>query len=662
MIIKQLTLATLDTGTLDFGFVGENEHIKFVIKCDSVFDEYPTATASLLIKAPDNTIYPKTVEVEGYNVGWVITASDTAYPGSGQIQLTFSEDGAVVKTVIANTNIKDSLVGDDPPPDPIADWISNANQILNKVDGMTATAESLPSGDDPSVTVETVDGHYNLEFGIPAGDPGDPTEIIDDTAGVGDTTKVWSANKSATDLSELKSAIDSKAPVILRDASGDIVTFADGADNMPLKECVVQIDPVQSGSGDPSPTNVRPITGWTGANVYKSAILYEFYRGGIGDNDGQPSTSTTRMRTLEWIPYNGETTLTFIGVGMETDDRVRRIYWYDSSKTFISSNTLDSGVKQLPYTYSGFTAPTGAAYFRLVMQKSDNTQVISYSGKYLAVNPAAYPISWQTVAGTVYKGTINPLTGTLTVSFLKQNLFGEGITVERKSTNTTGLGRFTVSGITGIVIASNSQPSTLICNAYKTVSNNQTYAKNDGIGTYSSAGTVVIYDTNHNEDTAETFAAYLESIGAYVVYPLITPLTYQLDPVQITTLRESNLWADTGAISITYPADTQTYVDSAISTATDPDGNVVTVSGSTPSITGESGKRYVCGTVDSISITPPQTGIVDIVFSSGTTPTVLTVPNTVLFPAWFNPANLSASSTYEINVMDGVYGAVSVWS
>ena len=65
MIIKQLTLATLDTGTLDFGFVGENEHIKYVIKCDSVFDEYPTATASLLIKAPDNTIYPKVVEVEG---------------------------------------------------------------------------------------------------------------------------------------------------------------------------------------------------------------------------------------------------------------------------------------------------------------------------------------------------------------------------------------------------------------------------------------------------------------------------------------------------------------------------------------------------------------------------------------------------------------------
>lgn len=34
-----------------------------------------------------------------------------------------------------------------------------------------------------------------------------------------------------------------------------------------LDTVTVNISPVQSGSGDPSPTNVRPISGWTGANV-----------------------------------------------------------------------------------------------------------------------------------------------------------------------------------------------------------------------------------------------------------------------------------------------------------------------------------------------------------------------------------------------------------
>ena len=282
----------------------------------------------------------------------------------------------------------------------------------------------------------------------------------------------------------------------------------------------------------------------------------------------------------------------------------------------------------------------------------------SVAHDYTPYTGTVYPISWQTVAGTVYGGTLDVVTGVLTVSFLKQNLFGEGVSVSRKTTNTSGVYRFAVSGVTGIVIPGNSVKSTLICNTYKTRTNNQTYAGNTGVGAYEKANTVVIYDTNHNTDTAETFAAYLESIGAYVVYPLITPLTYQLDPVQITTLLgENNIWADTGAIAVTYASDTKAYIDAA----TDPDGNVVTVTGSAPSITGESGKRYVCGTVDSISITPPSTGIVDVVFSSGTTPAVLTVPSSVKFPGWFNSASLDASTKYEINIMDGTDGVVMAW-
>ena len=46
-----------------------------------------------------------------------------------------------------------------------------------------------------------------LSLGIPKGDPG--SVPIDDTAGVGDTTKVWSADKTATEFSDVKSAIDS---------------------------------------------------------------------------------------------------------------------------------------------------------------------------------------------------------------------------------------------------------------------------------------------------------------------------------------------------------------------------------------------------------------------------------------------------------------------
>lgn len=54
------------------------------------------------------------------------------------------------------------------------------------------------------------------------------------------------------------------------DVSGRVVSFHAGAAGLPLEKCVVQIEPVQEGSGDPSPDNVRPITGWTDVKVYRA--------------------------------------------------------------------------------------------------------------------------------------------------------------------------------------------------------------------------------------------------------------------------------------------------------------------------------------------------------------------------------------------------------
>lgn len=43
---------------------------------------------------------------------------------------------------------------------------------------------------------------------IPKGDPGDPTELIDDTAGSGTTGKTWSADKLETETNELKTEMN----------------------------------------------------------------------------------------------------------------------------------------------------------------------------------------------------------------------------------------------------------------------------------------------------------------------------------------------------------------------------------------------------------------------------------------------------------------------
>ena len=92
---------------------------------------------------------------------------------------------------------------------------------------------------------------------------------------------------------------------------------------------------------------------------------------------------------------------------------------------------------------------------------------------------------------------------------------------------------------------------------------------------------------------------------------------------------------------------------------------VETVSGTTPTITGQPNTRYGCGEVSTISITPPAAGSISVRFTSGSTATVLSVPDSgasaVIWPEWFDATSLEADTIYEIMIEDGIYGMVMSW-
>lgn len=91
-----------------------------------------------------------------------------------------------------------------------------------------------------------------------------------------------------------------------------------------------------------------------------------------------------------------------------------------------------------------------------------------------------------------------------------------------------------------------------------------------------------------------------------------------------------------------------------------------TVSGSTPSITAKAGVQYVCGEVSTLDIILPASGIVDVVFTSGSTPTVLTVtPPTGVTVKWangFDQTALEANTTYEIRILNGQFATATAWN
>jgi hypothetical protein len=84
----------------------------------------------------------------------------------------------------------------------------------------------------------------------------------------------------------------------------------------------------------------------------------------------------------------------------------------------------------------------------------------------------------------------------------------------------------------------------------------------------------------------------------------------------------------------------------------------ITVSGTDPVIQATRNTRYMCGEVLSLSFTPCATGICEVIFTAGSTLPVITLPATVKMPEWFE---IETDHTYDISIVDGVYGAVMVW-
>ena len=109
----------------------------------------------------------------------------------------------------------------------------------------------------------------------------------------------------------------------------------------------------------------------------------------------------------------------------------------------------------------------------------------------------------------------------------------------------------------------------------------------------------------------------------------------------------------------TYTEEAKTAIKQMLGVVDSYDSLVVNVTGTDPVITAQPSYRYNCGEVTSLTITPPSSGTIDFIFTSGTTPTVLDLPNTVKMPPWW--IGVEANTTYEMCITDGVYCGVMSW-
>ena len=257
-----LRLEDMKTTIINMGYVGENEHKQIRFDGKKMFQEYPNASVSLTVCPACGEAYPATIERDGDFVLWTITDSDLVAEGCGEIQLTFTESPHIAKSYICRTKVLRSLVPTGDIPSGLDDFITRADTLLEELEdaipegGTTGQVLAKKSNDDfdtewvdqtggggtgdytdltnkPQIGGVTLTGNKTLHdlgaateeavgakytkpaSGIPASDMADGvipvlTDLIDDTAGDGDTDKVWSADKSADTVQSVLSEISQK--------------------------------------------------------------------------------------------------------------------------------------------------------------------------------------------------------------------------------------------------------------------------------------------------------------------------------------------------------------------------------------------------------------------------------------------------------------------
>jgi hypothetical protein len=263
---------------------------------------------------------------------------------------------------------------------------------------------------------------------------------------IGSLTTLTTSDKSS--VVGAVNEIASYTPVYGNTASGAIATF-DTSLALPLQDCTIDINAVQEGSGTPSPDNVRPITGFTGANIH------------VADNE-------------------------------------------------------------TPHIIDNVTA-----------------------------------ISWQSEAGTVYGGLLDVTSGVLTVTWALSTITGDDVSSAIKESNL-----YRVFLATSKCQMQTDYPNT-ISNKYTCRTTYTNVRDNDNSFALNNVNGEQIIIRDDTITSPTDLKDSLNNEPLTFIYPLATPVTYQLTPTQISAIvGTNNVFTDTnGNTSVMYACSLKDYID-----------------------------------------------------------------------------------------------------
>ena len=363
-------------------------------------------------------------------------------------------------------------------------------------------------------------------------------------------------------------------------SAGELLTFQTDM-KAPLKSCRVNFLPVQEGEGDPSPDNVRNITGWNGvevthtnknliraddpnnpnANYYnrsaqRPVVYYEDEQGyalKIGtsgsiaeaNHAGINATENAQAR-LFVAPKAGTYTFTCDYKNVGTTYGLRFYKIIDGVTTRVVD--IHGGADETWHTRS-VTVELGKGDSLCIYFYSDiywrNLSVIEGDGTdYIENVTNDYAVDWSDEVGTVYGGYVDLVKGEL-VATHTVNMINPSNTIIFTGDSETfsyayPYGRYMRTqfsdGATGSWKSEDYCSNALSLKTYNQISHGETgYIK-------PSTSAVLYWKTPLC--TTEEGAESLRESDIRFYYPLRTPITYQLTPQQLLTLKgTNNIWS-----------------------------------------------------------------------------------------------------------------------
>ena len=350
--------------------------------------------------------------------------------------------------------------------------------------------------------------------------------------------------------------------------AGAIASFDDGADDVPISDGVFSIVPKQEGSGTPSLTNVRPVSGYSGMNIYqtgKNLLHNEMVDGNTGgvdyslNSDGSIDcsgtvsnvNSTRSLATNVRLPVGS-----YVLSGADSSINLRCVVY---AKDGTSANRNDTG--------SGVTVSItdDTDYIEFRVKARTNAEVVN-STIYPMFEVGSTPSQFEaykaktpivdTFGRTIYGGS-RGTDGTLAENWEK--LTFDGSDDENWTTGVVGTYRRTFFTTT---LKSNTAYATDILGEnieISTSSENQDKGMTCRSTNYSSNRLYVFVPLSDTSITdVATFKTWLSNNPITIAYKYTTPNEYQIDPISISSfLGSNNIYTDIdgGQTQITYRQD-----------------------------------------------------------------------------------------------------------